>query len=169
MKKNWLLPLAFLVVMIIIMRYQGLALVTPVSPLGILDLEFARTDKRLQELRMFWNTDHLFTNIYLDFLFIISYVWFLVSVSLRIQKRPGWERAGKWAASFALAAGFFDVLENFLMIMIYQERFDSILLQMVFFLAVLKFALILLVLFFILAVIPFIYFKKQKRRGIPKS
>ena len=169
MKKNWLLPLVFLTVMVFVMRFQGQSLVTPASKLGILDLEFARTPERLQQLRLFWNTQDLFTNIYLDFLFIISYVWFLASVSLRIRKRSGWERAGKWAITMAFAAGFFDVLENFLMIMVYQGRFDTILLQMVFFLAVLKFALIFLVLFFILASLPFIFFKKHRRSGIPKT
>lgn len=151
------------------MRYQGKSLVSPVSPLGILDLEFARTPERMQELRLFWNPKDLFTNIYLDFLFIISYVWFLVLLSMKIRKQSGWERAGKWAVTMAFVAGFFDVLENFLMIMVYQGRFDSVLLQMVFFLAVLKFALIFLVLFFIIAALPFLYFKKHKRFKFPKT
>ena len=169
MKKKWLLSLVFLIVMIILMRYQGKSLESPMSPLGILDLEFARTPERLHQLRLFWNPKDLFTNIYLDFLFIISYVWFLVTISLKIRKHSSLERAGKWAVTMAFAAGFFDVLENFLMIMIYQGRFDSILLKMVFFLAVIKFALVFLVLFFIVAAIPFLYFKKHKRSRIPKT
>ena len=94
--------------MIIIMRIQGKALITPVSPLGILDLEFARTAYRLSQLRLFWNAQDLFMNIYLDFAFIISYVWFLSVASMRIMERSGWVRSGKWAVTLTLAAGLFD-------------------------------------------------------------
>lgn len=169
MKKKWLISLVFLIVMILVMRYQGKSLVTPASPLGILDLEFARTAEKLQQLKLFWNPQDLSINIYLDFLFIIAYVWFLAMVSTEISRRSGWERAGKWATSLAIAAGLFDVLENFLMIMIYQGRFDTSLLNLVFVLAVLKFALALAVIFFILAAIPFILAKKHRRSKIPKT
>jgi hypothetical protein len=163
MKKKWLLPLAFLVVMIIIMRIQGKALVTPVSPLGILDLEFARTAYRLSQLRLFWNAQDLFMNIYLDFAFIISYVWFLSVASMRIMERSGWVRSGKWAVTLTLAAGLFDLIENFLMMFIYQDKLRPELLQAVFGLAVLKFALIILVIFYIVASVPFVLFKKPGR------
>jgi hypothetical protein len=169
MKKKWLVSLVFLIVMIVVMRFQGKSLITPASPLGILDLEFARTGDKLQQLKLFWNPHNLAMNIYLDFLFIISYVWFLVTASMEIRKNVGWERPGKWAVTLAIAAGFFDVLENFLMMLIYNGRFDTSLLQLVFVLAVLKFALVILVFFFIVATLPLILFKKHRRSAISKK
>jgi len=46
MKRNLLISFLFLVVMIIVTRWQGTGLITPQSPRGIIDLEFAKTPER---------------------------------------------------------------------------------------------------------------------------
>ena len=86
MKRQVLLSFVFLLVMIIVMRWQGKSLVTPMSPYGILDLEFARTGERMQQLRLFWNAKDVFFNVYMDFLFIASYTWFFISACQFIKK-----------------------------------------------------------------------------------
>jgi hypothetical protein len=162
MRKNWVAALVFVVIMIFVMRWQGQQLVTPASPRGILDLEFARTAERLKQLKLFWNPAHLMKNIYLDFLFIFSYTWFLSAAAMNLSERTGWERTGKMVVSLAIAAGFFDILENFLMIMIYQGRFQPGLLELVYIVALVKFLMAALALVYIIISLPFVFLKTKR-------
>jgi hypothetical protein len=79
MKTKLLISFLFLAATFIVMRWQGTGLITPQSPKGILDLEFAKTSDRFHQLQLFWNHEIVLQNIYLDFLFIIAYSWFLVT------------------------------------------------------------------------------------------
>jgi hypothetical protein len=63
--------------MLAIMRFQGAGLTTPVSPRAIIDLEFADTPQRVSDLLAHWDLAIVKLNIWLDFLFIVSYVYFL--------------------------------------------------------------------------------------------
>jgi hypothetical protein len=162
MRKNWLAALVFVVIMIFVMRWQGQQLVTPASPRGILDLEFARTAERLRQLKLFWNPADLMKNIYLDFLFIFSYTWFLSAAAMNLSERTGWEKTGKMVVSLAIAAGFFDILENFLMIMIYQGRFQPGLLELVYIVALVKFLMAALALVYIIISLPFVFLKTKR-------
>jgi hypothetical protein len=136
MKKNLVLSFLFLVVMIMVMRWQGSALVTPISPKGILDFEFAKTPERFQQLQLFWNHETVLQNIYLDFLFIASYAWFLVTACKAIKNM----RSDTFSA-LAISAAVFDVLENFLMILVWNGRFNPSVLKMVYYIAAIKFVL----------------------------
>jgi hypothetical protein len=136
MKRNLLISFLFLLITIVIMRWQGSALVTPQSPKGIIDLEFAKTADRFHQLQLFWNHETVLQNIYLDFLFILAYVWFLMTACKLLQNTKSNIFSG-----LALSAGVFDILENFLMILVWNERFDSSVLQIVFYVAVIKFLL----------------------------
>jgi hypothetical protein len=144
MKKNLLISFLFLVVMIVVMRWQGSNLITPQSPKGIFDLEFAKTTERFHQLQLFWNHETVLQNIYLDFLFIIAYTWFLVTAckAIRNNRSPLF-------SSLAISAAAFDVLENFLMILVWNERFNPSVLQLVFYVAAIKFLLIVVVIGFL--------------------
>ena len=122
--------------MIVVMRWQGSALISPQSPNGIIDLEFAKTSGRLQQLKLFWNYEAVLQNIYLDFLFIISYTWFLVTACKAVSNK----RSTTFSA-LAISAGAFDVLENFLMILVWSGRFKPSVLQKVYYVAAIKFLL----------------------------
>ena len=122
--------------MIVVMRWQGSELISPQSPKGIIDLEFAKTSERLQQLKLFWNYESVLQNIYLDFLFIIAYTWFLVTACKAVNNR----RNATFSA-LAISAGAFDVLENFLMILVWKERFKPSVVQMVYYVAAIKFLL----------------------------
>lgn len=161
MKKNWLPALLLTFVMILVMRWAGSSLVTPVSPGGILELEFAWDAVRLQQLKLFWNPSDLLKNILFDFIFIFAYTWFFISASSRVSEQSGWLTSGSWVAGLGTAAGLFDVLENFLMVMIFQEKFAPGLLKVVFVIAAIKFLLAALVLLYLLVSVVFIAMKKK--------
>jgi len=140
MKRNLLIAFLFLVVMFIVMRWQGTALITPLSPKGIIDLEFAKTSERSRQLQLFWNHETVLQNIYLDFLFIVAYTWFLMTACKAVRNSKSAIFSG-----LAISAAAFDVLENFLMILVWNERFEPSVLQIVFYVAAIKFLLIVVV------------------------
>jgi len=150
MKRKLLISFLSLVIMIVLMRWQGATLVTPASPGGILDLEFANNAERLMQLRLFWTHDDVVTNIFLDFLFIAAYAWFFVAACSSISvKNP----LSKWSQHFAgisLAAAGFDVCENFLMLLVWNERFSPSVLKIVYYCAAIKFILIALVIIYLI-------------------
>ena len=150
--KHWkpLVALVLVAAMIVVMQVQGKALVTPVSPRGIIDVEFARTAARWQQLQLFLNYEALTRNLQLDFLFIFSYVFFFVSALKFFSDRNGWT---KWPPRFitmGIAAGFFDIAENFLLIIVVNGRFDTDVLPVVWVLALVKFILAGIVLLYLL-------------------
>ena len=122
--------------MVVVMRWQGSALVTPQSPKGIIDLEFAKTPARFHQLQLFWNHETVLQNIYLDFLFIISYTWFFIA-ACKAMRNIG----SNIFSGLAISAGAFDVLENFLMILVWNQRFDPSVLQIAYYVAAIKFLL----------------------------
>jgi len=141
--------------MIIVMRWQNSLLISPQSPKGILDIEFAKTPERFHQLKLFLSRNVVIQNIYFDFLFIAAYSWFLITVC----KTASNNRSNLFL-SLSIAAGAFDVLENFLIILVWNERFDPSVLQLVFYIAAVKFLLIVLVVGYIILSL-FGLFKKE--------
>ena len=152
MKARLLLAFSLTVIMIIIMRWQGNALITPVSPNGIIDVEFAKSSERLRELQLFLNSNALKTNLYLDFIFIAAYTWFLFAACYFFAENRG-RRSGAIFTTVALAAGMFDVLENLLLLMILNGRFSSSLILFVYYIALIKFVLVALVLLYLVIIL----------------
>jgi hypothetical protein len=136
MKTKLLISFLFLAATFIVMRWQGTGLITPQSPKGILDLEFAKTSDRFHQLQLFWNHEIVLQNIYLDFLFIIAYSWFLVTACKAVNNTKS-----NLFSGLVISAGTFDVLENFLMILVWNGRFAPSLLQIVYYAAAIKFLL----------------------------
>jgi len=136
MKRNLLISFLLLVVMIVVMRWQGSSLISPQSPNGIIDLEFAKTPERFHQLQLFWSYQTVTQNIYLDFLFIAAYTWFLITACNAVNNNSGRAFSG-----LALSAGAFDVLENFILILVWNERFQPSALAIVYYVAAIKFLL----------------------------
>ena len=128
------------VIMFIIIRWQGSGLITPQSPKGIIDFEFAKTPEKFRQLQFFWNRETVLQNIYLDFLLILAYGWFFVTACKATANSKS-----NLFSGLAVSAGAFDVLENFLMILVWNERFSPSVLQIVFYAAIIKFLLIIIV------------------------
>jgi hypothetical protein len=137
MKRNLLISFLLFVIMLVVLRWQGSELITPQSSKGILDLEFAKTGDRFRQLQLFWNHKTVLQNIYLDFLFIITYTWFLVTACKAVKNTKS-----NLFSGLAISAGAFDFLENFLMILVWNGRFAPSVLQVVYYAAAIKFLLV---------------------------
>jgi hypothetical protein len=150
MKKN-LTAISFgFVLMVIVMRMQGMAL----KPFTILDLEFAGNSTRVQELFAHWQRGDVKMNTWLDFLFIISYVLFFSfaaeAAALKWPEKSGGRQLGLFLAKVAYAAGIFDVVENLLMLQTTDGNYTGFSLQLTYSCAAIKFTLIgILILYFI--------------------
>jgi len=164
MKRPLFFSFLALAIMFMVMRQDGLSLLTPVSPRGILDLEFCKTPERLLQLRLFLDNSAVVRNIYLDFLFIGAYTWFLVTASIFTINRLQWKKWGHWAKGLALSAAFFDAGENFLMLLVWDGRFSPSLMHLVFYIALIKFVLAGLVVLYLLGSLPFLL---KRRTSVP--
>lgn len=164
MKKNISIAAILTVIMVIVMRWQGNALVNTISPGGIINLEFADTPQRLLELLSRWDITTVKTNIWLDFLFIISYVLFLsVASELCAERWPENsipQQAGLFFARMAYLAGMLDVIENLLMLQSIQGNYTVTSLQFTFYFAAIKFLLAGVIIVYLIASLPFIIRKK---------
>ncbi|MFL5810405.1 MAG: hypothetical protein ACJ749_12850 [Flavisolibacter sp.] len=161
MNRKLLISFLAMVIMIIVMRMQGSMLITTASPKGILDLEFAKTAERLNYLRLFLDHGAVVQNIFLDFLFIAAYTWFFVTACLFVKERNAWSKWSDHFKGIAIAAALFDVCENFLMLLVWNERFGPGLLQIVYYCAAIKFILAGMVVMYLLISIPFIFRRKK--------
>lgn len=157
MKKNLSVAAVASVLMIIVLRWQGRSLKTPVSPGAIIDLEFADTPLRLQELLTVWNIYVVKGNIWLDFLFIVCYV-LLLSIASEICARKWREeimqQLGFTLARVAYMAGILDIAENLLMLQSVAGNFTPTSLQLTYYCAAVKFILVALILLYLLVSLP---------------
>lgn len=107
--------------MILVMIKTGASLKTAATPKGIIDLEFAYTQQKVEAIKNVWNADGKSENILaakiniqLDFIFLVFYTLFLHMACNKLAALFSNEIA-KWgiaAATGALAAGLFDIIEN---------------------------------------------------------
>jgi len=116
------------VAMMVVMARTGATLKTPVTPHGIIDLEFAYNSTKVNTVIRAWTpsatetfgkTEAAKLNTYLDFIFLFFYAGFLCLACRNIAQRISGPvaKAGSIIAAGALLAGFFDVLENIGMLM----------------------------------------------------
>jgi hypothetical protein len=116
------------------------------------------------ELLSRWDITTVKTNIWLDFLFIISYVLFLsVAAELCAERWPENsvpQQAGLFFARMAYLAGMFDVIENLLMLQSIQGNYTVTSLQFTFYFAAIKFLLAGVIIVYLIASLPFIIRKK---------
>ena len=164
MKKNLSVAAFCTLVMVILMRWQGSALITGASKKGIVDLEFANTRERLHELLLHWDLSAVKMNIWLDFLFIVCYVLLLSFVSEWCAER--WpdksipSKTGFVFAKLAFLVGVFDIAENLLMLQSVAGNYSDGSLQLTFYCASIKFLLAGFIVLYLLASLPFVIRKK---------
>jgi hypothetical protein len=154
MKRSLLVPLFSVVLMIIVMRLQGAALVTAVCPRGIVDLEFAWNNTRFDAITGALNHDDIWTNLVLDFLFIASYRWFLVIACRRMRPRYSTNAAPAFFVIFFVmltkGAALLDVIENSMLMLRLAGNTGAGLLPVAGTCAAIKFGTIAAVLLFLL-------------------
>jgi hypothetical protein len=163
--KRSLLPVFFLMVgTFLLLRWQGNALVTPASSRGILDLEFAGNTNRLYQLKLFWNGKDVNNNIYLDFLFIAAYAAFLMGACQWIREKSRHTKRAELFTRIALAAGIFDIVENLLMLVAWNDGAGNGTMKLIYYCAAIKFLLAGLVVLYLVYSLPVLL---RKRNGLP--
>ena len=164
MKKNLSIATIFTFIMIVVMRWEGASLKTPTTPRAILDLEFADNAHRLNEVLSVWSVSVVKGNIWLDFLFIVSYVLFLsLSAEYSAMKWPSGigRQAGLLMARAAYIAGVLDISENLLMLQSIAGHYTSLSLQLTYYCAAIKFVLAGLILLYVLLSLPIVLRQKK--------
>ena len=108
-------------VMLYVMAKTGQPLKTPVTPQGILNLEFAYNNDKVNTIVYNWTSINTVDtiaaakqNTWLDFIFLFFYSGFLFLTAKRISGLfdGGFGKAGIFISKAALLAGFLDILEN---------------------------------------------------------
>lgn len=171
--KKLLLSFFFLgtVAMIVVMTKTGATLKTPVTPMGILNLEFAYNTAKTTGIIEAWRSTGEPNNIlaaiyntFYDFLFLFFYAGFLFFACNKIAeniKGPA-SRAGKLIARGALLAGILDILENTgMLISLHGHIFAAVSFLTVFF-SVIKWVLAIIAVLYMLTGMLQIAYQKIK-------
>ena len=151
-------------IMVIVMRWQGDKLKSSVSPGAIINLEFAKTPQRLNELMMNWDISMVKINIWLDFLFIVCYTLFLsIAATATALKWPEglMRQFGLTFARVAFAAGVLDISENLLMLQSIAGNFTNASLQLTYYCAAIKFTLAAIIFLYLLLSLPMVIRKTK--------
>ena len=164
MKRSLLLLFFLMVAVFLLLRWQGNVLVTPASSRGILDLEFAGNTLRLYQLKLFWNASDVNNNIYLDFLFIAAYTAFLMGACQWVSEKSRHTKRAEWFTRIALAAGIFDIVENLLMLVAWNDGAGNGAMKLIYYCAAIKFLLAGLVVLYLMYSLPVLL---RKRKGLP--
>ncbi len=157
MKKNLSIAALFFLVMLVVMQWQGSALKSNNSKLGIVNLEFADTPAKLHQLLQNWDMAIVKMNIRLDFLFIIAYVAFFALSLMQVASMwaEGFMRnTGMVLAGLIFAAGIFDIAENLLMLQSINGNYTDASLILTWYCAAIKFLVIAFALIYLLLSLP---------------
>lgn len=136
--RSFLIALAFMVGVALLMRPSSSCLITPYTPLAIVDLELAFNPTRAQLVTRVWEQsvcknsfalsdtalDAAIINIVIDFAFLKTYTWFfivLIFLSASAEKK-NFTYALVYAA---LLAGLMDVIENIAMLVFIADPSGS--------------------------------------------
>ncbi len=164
MKRNLSIVSLFTFIMIVAMRWEGAALKTPATPRAILDLEFADSPHRLEQVLTAWNPVVVKGNIWLDFLFIVGYVLFLsIAAQYAAMSWPAgpFRKAGLWMARAAYLAGVLDIAENLLMLQSIAGNYTHFSLQLTFYCAAIKFIVAGIIVLYLLFSLPVMIHPKK--------
>lgn len=145
--------------MVVVMRGQGATLVNTVSPHGIIDLEFAGTVDRYNEITSSWQRNDMLLNMYLDFLFIIAYTLFFLACykSGKHYLKGNSYKVFRW---LAITAAMMDVAENVFLLIAMHGKPSNFLMQAAGTCAGIKFLLVIFLAIWLLYIfMRFLYFK----------
>jgi hypothetical protein len=118
--KKYLLLILFVgtMIMIVVMAKTGAPLKTPTTPLGILDLEFAYNNTKVNTVLGAWKPtlqddkiEAAKINTYYDFVFLSFYSLFLFFSCRQIAQSNN-SKIGDAIAKGALLTGVLDIIEN---------------------------------------------------------
>ena len=159
-----LLASFFSLTMIAVLRWQGSELVTPLTPSGILALEFANTPEKLTSILAIWNKGIVQNNILIDFLFVIAYTWFFilgVAKSIDQWNNRFMQQFGATGIRMAFLAGILDITENILMLQSIHGHYSISSLQLTGYCAAIKFGIVIILLLFMILTAMGRFFKRN--------
>ncbi|MEI6086646.1 MAG: hypothetical protein WCR66_03580 [Bacteroidota bacterium] len=157
MKQKLIVAAFACVLMIAALQWQGSSLKRNISPRGIVELEMATQPRQVALLTEVWDMSVAKMNIWIDFLFIVSYVAFLALACEAVStkwKNQNLKIIGLTLARVAVVAGVLDIGENLLMLQTIAGNFTIVSLQMTHYFATIKFTLAAIVLIYLLISIP---------------
>lgn len=139
-----------------------------VTPLGIIDLEMAGTVARAMEIYKNWSPDLIITarrNIYIDFLFLVSYGTFLYTATLSLAKwfdNP-FKKIGIVISILSVVAAAFDALENILLLSTLAAHFKKEIVASTFIFSSIKFIIAgVAILYIMLSLLLRLFIAKKK-------
>jgi hypothetical protein len=145
------------VLMMAALQWQGASLKRNISPRGIVELEMATQPRQIAILMEIWDMSVVKMNIWIDFLFIVTYVAFLALASEAVSskwKNQSFKIIGLTLARVSVVVGVLDIGENLLMLQTIAGNFTVVSLQMTHYFATIKFTLAAIVLIYLLISIP---------------
>ncbi len=154
--------------LIVLLRVQGAVLITAKTPSGILDLEFANSPAKLYDAIAAWESIVVKQNIWIDFLFIPTYVLLLSLLSSIFSNK--WSliflsKVGEILARAAFVAGFLDIAENLLMLQSIAGNYTPSSLWLTYYCASIKFSIVFFIILYLLISLP-VLFKKNNNNGL---
>ena len=176
MTSKLLLPFFMLgtFVMMFIVHKTGTSLMTSSTPLGILDLEFACSKEKADQVIQAWVSTEQGTisnakkNTYWDFGFLIFYTPFLFLLLKKVShtlRNPVWLRSvARKLAPAALLAGFLDIIENTGILLTLNGKVSTVAALITFIPALIKWMLVICIITFLLFALPYRWIY---RRGQP--
>ena len=151
------------------MQLQGAPLkVEGVTPLGIVDLEMARTVQQATIIYNAWQPDLVLIakrNTFIDFLFLISYATCLCTACILISRnfKGLVRRTGVTISILVIVAAAFDALENVLMITTLSAHFKKEIVASTFIFASIKLMLVgVALLYIVLSLLSQLLLQKKK-------
>lgn len=135
--RSFLIALAFMVGVALLMRPSSSCLLTPYTPLAIVDLELAFNPVRAQLITRIWEQstcqgglalsdnalEAAILNIIIDFAFLKTYTWFFIVLIFLSASGKGMKIT--YALVYAaLTAGLMDVIENIAMLVFITNPSD---------------------------------------------
>jgi hypothetical protein len=145
------------------MRIQGTPLITSISPRGIIDLEFARIPSLFNQMLQRMGQTNVLINIFLDFIFIISY-WLFFTVSFnKLSAGRAAGILGMQGGHYALisVAAVLDIIENISMLICLSAGATKFWVYLTYVVALIKFLAVGLAILHLLILL-LLFFTKRK-------
>jgi hypothetical protein len=154
----------------LLIRQIGADLITPLDPQGIISLELAGNQNRVNEILANWSSSGLIetakSTVIMDYVFIYGYLLFFIYafryfIAYFKRRRKLLSRIGSFLLSMVLLAGVLDVAENICMTIILGGSYLNIT-TLLFAVSVLKFVLVITCMLYM--IFSFIYTLILKKR-----
>ena len=163
MRRNLLISLVLLVIVIFMLRMQSSLLITPSTRYGLIHLEFTTDVSKLQWLQLIWSREEVGKQILLHLVFVFSFAWFLISLLGYFQSRTNWKKLTDLFRTMIASAALFATVQGMLLYLIFVGKLTPSLLVLSFILTLIKYLLGAAVMIFLVVSWPFVLRYRRKK------